>query len=252
MTLELTWTTPRLWQNKLAGFTHCPGCHHGLISKAVAEAIDDLGLEGQAIEISGVGCSARNFLGFSFDGIFVPHGRALDVGTGIKRALGDDSLVFTMQGDGDCMAIGIEALISSAARAEKITAIMINNGCFGTTGGQMAPTTLMQQRTTTTPHGRDPSAGYPLHGAELVASIKGVAYSARGAVHTPAHYRRTRKYIRTAFEKQKAGAGFTFVEVLSACPTDWHLSPVESLEWIDKTMCVEYPLGEFHNTDEVA
>jgi 2-oxoglutarate ferredoxin oxidoreductase subunit beta len=213
----------------------------------LCEVIEELGIEEETIAITGVGCGFRNYLGFDLDGMCVPHGRAPDVATGIKRSLGGKPMVFTLQGDGDCIAIGAESLINAAARAERITVLMVNNANYGTTGGQLAPTTLMGQRTTTTPEGREPSAGYPIHTAELLASIKGVAYSARSAVNTPVNYQRTRRCLKTAFRKQLEDIGFSFVEILSACPPDWHLSPLDSLKWIEEKLIAEFPLGEFKN-----
>ena len=180
------------------------------------------------------------------------HGRCPDAATGIKRIYHGRPIVFTIQGDGDCIAIGTESLIHSGARSEKITVIMVNNGNYGTTGGQLAPTTVTGQVTTTTPEGRDPNRdGYPIHAAELVAQIKGTVYSARGAVNTPANFQRTEKYVKTAFQKQIDNVGFSFVEILSACPAGWRKTPLESLKWIEERMIPEFPLGEFKNIDRI-
>ncbi len=245
------WQRPKLWKSSLAGFFHCAGCHHPLVAKITCEIIEELGIEGNVIVITGVGCGFRDYLGFDFDGMCAPHGRAPDLATGIKRSLYGKPIVFTLQGDGDCIAIGAEPLINAAARAERITVIMVNNANYGTTGGQMAPTSLLGQITTTTPQGRQPDAGYPIHVAELLATIKGVVYSARTAVNSPANYRRSKKYLKAAFQKQIDNAGFSFVEVLSACPADWHLSPLDSLKWIEEKMMPEFPLGEFKNIDRI-
>jgi 2-oxoglutarate ferredoxin oxidoreductase subunit beta len=179
------------------------------------------------------------------------HGRPPDVATAIKRALRGRPIVITLQGDGDCIAIGAEALISAASRGEKITIIMVNNANYGTTGGQMAPTTLLGQITTTTPQGRDTSSGFPIHVPEFLTSFKGVAYAARGSVHTPANYQRTKKYLKSAIKKQIDKVGLGFVEILAACPPDWHLSPVDSLKFIEEKMLPEFPLGEFKNIERV-
>lgn len=225
---------------------YCPGCHHPLGSKAICDAIEELGLVGQTIAVWGVGCCCMGMATVNLDTISTAHGRALDVATGIKRALRSKPLVFAVMGDGDCLAIGAEALFNTAARAEKVTGIMMNNSNYGTTGGQMAPTTVVGQVTSTTPQGRDPSvAGYPVHAPEWLAPWTGVAYTARGAVNTPANFQKTKTYLKKAFQKQMEGAGFTFVEIISACPTDWHLSPIESLGFIENTLLKEYPLGEF-------
>jgi len=173
------------------------------------------------------------------------------VATAIKRVLRDEPIVFTVQGDGDCVAIGAGSLFNAVARAERISVFMVNNANFGTTGGQLAPTTLMGQVTTTTPRGRTPAEGYPVHVPEVLVNFKGVAYAARGAVHTPANYQRTKRYLKTAFQKQIDGVGFSFVEILAACPPDWHMTPVESLRFIEEKMIPEFPLGEFKNVDRI-
>lgn len=242
--------TPRLWVRHPAGARHCPGCHHPQVERLVCEVLEEMGLEGRAIGIAGVGCSTRFFTVVRVDGITTAHGHPPDVATGIKRVR-PDALVFTIQGDGDCIAIGAGALINAAARAEKITIVMVNNAGYGTTGGQMGPTTLMGQITSTTPLGRDPSSGYPVHVAELIAPMKGVVYSARGSLHTPAHYQRTKRYLKAAFQKQVEGVGLSFLEVLAACPPDWHLTPVECLQWIEEEMVKEFPLGEFKSVDRL-
>ena len=216
----------------------------------MCELIEEMEMEDRAVGVAGVGCGFFFNLVMNIDGINTAHGRPPDVATGIKRAR-PDLLVFTIQGDGDCIAIGAGSLINAAARAERITVIMVNNGNYGTTGGQMAPTTLLGQVTTTTPQGRMPRTGYPIHVPELLSSIKGVAYCARGALNSPANYQRTKRYIRKALEKQLRDVGFSFVEVLSACPPTWHLSPVESLKWIEEKMIPEFPLGEFKDVEEI-
>jgi 2-oxoglutarate ferredoxin oxidoreductase subunit beta len=248
-----TWVsgTPRLWVRHPGGARQCPGCHHPIIERLIAETVDELGVEDDTVLVTGVGCSTRAFAVLDMDGIFTPHGRAPDAGTAIKRALHGRPVVITLQGDGDCIAIGAGSLLSAVGRAERLTIIMVNNGNYGTTGGQMAPTTLHGQVTTTTPRGRDDSTGYPMHAPELLATLKGCVYAARGAVHTPANYQRTRKYLKTAVQKQIDNVGFSFVEILSACPPDWRLTPVESLRWIEEHMIPEFPLGEFKNLEHI-
>lgn len=229
---------------------NCPGCHHPIIARAIAEVLVEMKMDGEAIAIGGVGCAPLGVLVTNVDFVMLAHGHAPDGATAIKRIY-PDRLVYTMQGDGDCIAIGAGPLINAAARGEKFTIIMANNANYGTTGGQMAPTTLMQQITTTCPAGRTPGYGYPIHVPELLSTIKGVAYCARGSVHTPANFQKTKKYLRTAFQKQMDNVGLSLVEILSACPPDWHLSPVKALDWIDKQMIEEYPLGEYHNIDVI-
>lgn len=223
----------------------CPGCQYGVIQRLVLEALAEMELNGRAIGNAGAGCASQFFLPLNIDNSMGAHGRPPDVATGIKR-VAPDKFVFTVQGDGDAIAIGTEPLIQAAARGERITVIMANNGGYGMTGGQMAPTTLVDQVTTTSPGGRDARLhGYPIRVPELLATLDGVVYSARGMVHTPAHYQRTRKYIRTAFQKQVDDLGFSFVEIISSCPTNWHLTPVESMKWIEERIVPAFPPGEF-------
>lgn len=230
--------------------SNCPGCHHPIVARAIAEVLEDLQLGGETIAVGGVGCAPIGVFLNNVDFIMMAHGHAPDGATAIKR-INPERLVFTLQGDGDCIAIGAGPLINAAARAEKFTIIMLNNANYGTTGGQMAPTTIMRQITTTSPSGRAPGHGFPIHVPELLGTIKGVAYCARGSVHNPANYQKTKKYLKTAFQKQLENVGLSFVEILSACPPDWHLTPVKALEWIEKEMMEEYPLGEFHNVDSI-
>ena len=242
---------PALWTLRPAVIPFCQGCQHGTIARVICEAIEEMGIEGRAILIGGVGCHAMISFLIDFDAIQVPHGRAPDIASAVKHVLRTEPIILTIQGDGDCIAIGTEPLIQAAARAERITVIMANNGNYGTTGGQMAPTTIIGQKTTTTPEGRDTTHGFPIHAAELMAGLKGTAYSARGAFTSPANYRRTKGYVKTALQKQIDNVGFSFVEVLSACPPNWPLPPLKCLEWIDKEMIVEFPLGEFKNVDRL-
>lgn len=244
--------TPRLYVRHPAGGRYCPGCHHPLVERLIAEVVEELNIEDDAVLVTGVGCSTRAYLVLDVDGIFAAHGRPPDVATAIKRSLHGRPIVITFQGDGDCIAIGADSLLNAVGRGERITVIMVNNGNYGMTGGQMAPTTLMGQHTTTTPTGRSEVAGYPMHVPELLATLKGCVYAARGSVHTPANYQRTRKFLKTAVLKQMNNVGFSFVEILSACPSDWHLSPVESLNWIEEHMIPEFPLGEFKDVERIA
>lgn len=229
----------------------CPGCQTPLVARMVAENLEELGIGDKAIVIGGVGCHGMLQGGICLDKVGAPHGRAPDLATAIKRIY-PHRLVFTIQGDGDCIAIGAGSLIGALTRAEQITIIMVNNTNYGTTGGQLGPTTLVGQVTSTTPEGRKPSVeGYPAHAAELVATFKGVAYSARGALHTPANFSRTKGYIRTAFQRQIDGVGLSFVEVITACPSNWHMTPAESLAWIGEKVVQEFPLGEFRNVTQI-
>ncbi|MGO0122867.1 thiamine pyrophosphate-dependent enzyme [Desulfothermobacter acidiphilus] len=226
-------------------FHYCPGCTHGIIHRLTAEALVELGVLEQTVGVCPVGCAVFAYEYFNCDMIEAAHGRAPAVATGVKRVL-PDRTVFTYQGDGDLAAIGTAEIVHAAARGEKITTIFVNNAVYGMTGGQMAPTTLLGQKTTTTPLGRRAEeAGYPLRVAELLATIEGAAYVARVAVNSPKHVLQAKKAIRRAFEVQLAGLGFALVEVLSTCPTNWGLSPVEALKWVEERMIPYYPLGEF-------
>jgi len=247
---ELVYTAPKL---KLgAGWGHCPGCHHGMVEKIVCEVLEEMDVADRAIGVAGVGCSFGFFAGINIDGANCAHGAAPAVATGIKHALFGKPLVFTVQGDGDCAAIGGGYVLNAAARSEKITIIMVNNANYGTTGGQLAPTTLMDQVTSTSPRGRDASQGFPIHLPELLAGMQGVAFTARAAPFSPAGYRRARSYLRTAFQRQMDNAGLTFVELLSACPPNWHMTPLEAIEWMEKKMLPEYPEGVFKDIGKEA
>lgn len=238
---------PRIWIDPPGAVMYCPGCQHPVIHRIISEVLEELGIDGKAICMAGVGCHAFVQIAWDLDIMICAHGRALDSGTAIKR-LNPDAVVFSVQGDGDCMAIGAGAFVNAMTRGEMLTTIMFNNTNYGTTGGQLAPTSLIGQRTSTTPLGRKPDIeGYPVHAAELAAAFRGTAYSARGSVHTPADYQRTKRYIKIAFQKQIEGIGFGFVEVLSACPPNWHLSPVDCLKRIGDEVIAEFPLGEFKN-----
>jgi len=229
----------------------CPGCGHYLVTTLICQAIEELGIQDRTMHVNSIGCAAICGAIIMEDWCGCSHGTAPAVATGLKR-VHPDAVVFTMQGDGDAIAIGAGALINAAARAEKVTVFMLNNTNYGTTGGQQAPTTLLNQVTATTPEGRDASRdGYPIHTAELLASMKSVAYSARGAVNSPKNFQATKKPVKAAFQRQMENVGFTFVEILSQCPTNWHKQPVEAAKWVDDVVTKEFPLGEFKNVDSL-
>lgn len=230
-------------------FHYCPGCTHGIIHRLVAEVIDELGIREQTIGVCPVGCSVFAYDYFNCDMVQAAHGRAPAVATGIKR-VHPDRFVFTYQGDGDLAAIGTAETVHVAARGELISTIFVNNAVFGMTGGQMAPTTLIGQKTTTTPYGRDQRAnGFPLRIAEMLSTVEGAVYVARVSTHSPVHVKRAKKAIRKAFEIQLKGLGFSLVEVLSTCPTNWGMTPVEALGWLEQNMIPYFPLGEFSTPD---
>lgn len=226
-------------------FTYCPGCHHGIVHRLMAELIDELNIREKTIVVAPVGCSVFAYEFFELDGTVAPHGRALAVATGMKRAR-PDLVVFTYQGDGDLAAIGTAETIHAANRGERVTTIFINNAIYGMTGGQMAPTTLIGMKTTTSPYGRTAEReGYPIHVCEVLKELKGVAYLARTKVNTPKDVINTRKHIKKAFLAQLRNIGFGLVEVLSTCPTNWGMDPLQAGKWIDESMVKEYPLGVF-------
>ena len=225
--------------------SYCPGCTHGIIHRLVAEAVDELGIEGRTVGIAPVGCSVMAYNFFTFDMVQAAHGRAPAVATGVKRAL-PESIVFTYQGDGDLAAIGTAETVHSAARGENITVIFVNNAIYGMTGGQMAPTTIPGQVTQTSPYGRDPhTVGYPVKVSEMLSQIDGASYIERVAVNNVKNVRNAKKAITRAFRNQIEGKGFSFVEVISTCPTNWGLSPAKALEWVDEKMIPYYPLGVY-------
>jgi 2-oxoglutarate ferredoxin oxidoreductase subunit beta len=227
-------------------YTHfCPGCTHGIAHRLVAEAIEELGIVDRTIGIPGVGCCVFMYSYFPIDVLESPHGRAPACATGMKRAQ-PDKIVFAYQGDGDMAAIGTSEIIHAANRGENITVIFINNSVYGMTGGQMAPTTLLGQQTTTSPYGRNhETEGYPIKMAELLATLEGVAYSARVALHRPKNVNQAKKAILKAFEMQINEMGFSMVEILSTCNTNWRVSPVEALDVIENEMIPYFPLGVF-------
>lgn len=231
---------------------YCPGCSHGIVHKLVAEALEELDLTGKAVGISPVGCSVFAYDYFTCDMQEASHGRAPAVATGIKRVL-PESIVFTYQGDGDLASIGMAEIVHAAARGEKFTTIFINNAIYGMTGGQMAPTTLIGQKATTAPLGRDKAhCGSPIRMSEMLGTLDGAAYVARVAVNNIPNLNKAKKAIKTAFELQMQNAGFTFVEVLSACPTNWGKTPLEAVKWLEDNMIPVYPLGVVKDVREVA
>ncbi|MDP3179912.1 MAG: thiamine pyrophosphate-dependent enzyme [Spirochaetaceae bacterium] len=233
---------------------YCPGCGHGVIHRLVAEVVDELGVQGKSIIMNPVGCSIWADLYFDFDSVQPAHGRTPAAATGVKRCL-PDHLVICYQGDGDLAAIGTAEIIHAANRGEKFTTIFVNNAIYGMTGGQMAPTTLIGQKATTAPYGRDPGVagmGYPIRVCELLATLGGTKYLARGSVHNAVAVRKTKQYIKKAFEAQTRGLGFGMVEILSPCPTNWQMGPIEAEEWLERNMVPYYPLGEIKNTLEAA
>ena len=229
--------------------THfCPGCQHGSVHRLAAEAMDEFGIRGETIGVASVGCSVFLYSYFDVDVIEAPHGRAPAVATGAKRAR-PDRFVFTYQGDGDLAAIGTSEIIHAANRGEAITVIFVNNTTYGMTGGQMAPTTMVGQKTSTSPYGRDQHKdGYPIRMAELLAQLEGVGFSARVAVNNPKNALQAKKMIKTAFRYQVEGKGFSFIEVLSACPTNWGMNPLAANERVGCEMIPYFPLGEYRNT----
>lgn len=228
---------------------YCPGCSHGIAHRVVAEVIDELGIEGKTVGVASVGCSYNNYLYFTFDMQQAAHGRAPAVATGIKR-VHPDNVLFTYQGDGDLAAIGTAEIIHAAARGEKITTIFINNAIYGMTSGQMAPTTLEGQVTTTTPLGRNTAVqGFPLKMSEILSQIDGAAFVERVSMHDVKHIISAKKAIKKAFKVQMAGLGFSIVEVLSTCPTNWRLTPVEAAKWVESNMMEYYKLGNYKGAE---
>ena len=228
-----------------APFHYCPGCTHGIVHRLVAEVIDELGIEGRTIGIAPVGCSVMAYNYFTVDMIEAAHGRAPAVATGVKRA-NPGNIVFTYQGDGDLASIGTAETVHSAARNENITVIFINNAIYGMTGGQMAPTSLPGQVTQTSPYGRDVKlCGYPVKICEMLSALEGPEYLERVAMNNVKNVKTAKKAIKKAFQNQIDGKGFSLVEVLSSCPTNWGMTPQKALEWIDEKMIPYYPLGVY-------
>ena len=225
---------------------YCPGCTHGIIHRLVAEVMDELGIEGRTIGVAPVGCSVMAYNYFNCDMIEAAHGRAPAVATGVKRADPENHVVFTYQGDGDLASIGMAETVHAAARNENITVIFVNNAIYGMTGGQMAPTSLPGQITQTSPYGRDVNhCGYPIKVCEMLSQLDGPEYLERVTVNSVKAVRNAKKAIKKAFQNQLDGKGFSLVEVVSSCPTNWGLTPQQALKWIDEKMLPYYPLGVY-------
>ena len=232
-------------------FHFCPGCHHGIVHRLVAEALDHFAVREKTVGVASVGCSVFLYDYFAVDVIESPHGRAAAVAAGTKRVL-QDHIVFTYQGDGDLAAIGTAEVIHAANRGDNITVIFVNNGIYGMTGGQMAPTTLLGQRSTTSPYGRDCHRdGYPIKMTEMLAALEGPSLVSRVAVNTPGNVKKARKVIRQAFQMQIEGKGFSFVEVLSTCPTNWGMTPQAANDRVAEEMIPYFPLGTLKQKDVV-
>jgi 2-oxoglutarate ferredoxin oxidoreductase subunit beta len=224
---------------------YCPGCTHGTIHRLVAEVIDELGIRGRTVMVAPVGCAVFSYEYFNLDGCEAAHGRAPAMATGLKRVM-PDRVVFTYQGDGDLASIGTNEIVHAAARGEQITVIFVNNGVYGMTGGQMAPTSLIGQVTSSSPAGRNPlTQGHPIHIPEMLATLPGVAYAARYSVHSVTDIRKAKKAIRRAFQTQLDGLGLSIVEILSTCPTNWRMDPSKALDFIEEKMLPVFPLGDY-------
>ncbi len=233
--------TKTIQEEKVSGF--CPGCMHGTVMKLIGEVLEEMNLVDKAVCTLGIGCCGLQMDYIAYDNITSPHGRACAVATGIKRS-NPDSLVFTYQGDGDFASIGLAESVSAANRGENISVIFINNGIYGMTGGQMAPTTLVGMKATTAPNGRDPKEhGYPMHMCEILDKLTAPVYLERTSCNTPGNVAKTKKAIRKAFQNQLDKKGFSMVEVVTSCPTNWGLDALKSLEYIEEKMLKEFPLG---------
>ncbi len=229
-------------------FTYCPGCTHGIIHKLVGEVLEEKGLIDEAIGVASVGCSVMSYEFFNCDMQQAAHGRAPAVATGIKRVRPEHT-VFTYQGDGDLASIGMAEIIHAAHRGEDMTVIFVNNAIYGMTGGQMAPTTLINQKTTTSPDGRTQAdAGMPLRMSELLAQVPGATYLERVSVHDPKHIRKAKKAVEKAFDVQTNKKGFSMIEFVSTCPINWGMDPKKSLDWLEENMIPYYPLGVYKDT----
>ena len=228
---------------------YCPGCTHGIIHRLVAEALDELGVTGKTVGVAPVGCSVMAYDYFACDMVEAAHGRAPAVATGLKRAM-PDNVIFTYQGDGDLASIGMAETVHAAARNENITVIFINNAIYGMTGGQMAPTSLPGQITQTSPYGRDTAhCGFPVRVSEMLSQLEGPQYIERVAVTSVAGIRKAKKAILKAFQNQVEGKGFSLVEVISTCPTNWGMTPEKAMQWANENMLPYYPLGVYRDRD---
>ena len=226
-------------------FHYCPGCNHGIIHRLVAEVIDEMNLDGKVVGVAPVGCSVFAYDYFNCDMYEAAHGRAPAVATGVKRAMGPDTMVFTYQGDGDLASIGTAEIVHAAHRGEKIVTIFVNNAIYGMTGGQMAPTTLLGQVTSTTPYGRDAKLnGFPMKITELLAQLDGTCYVTRQSAETPAAVRKTKNALKKAFQNTRLQKGLSFVEVVGTCNSGWKMTPVDANKWMKEHMFEKYPLGD--------
>jgi 2-oxoglutarate ferredoxin oxidoreductase subunit beta len=234
------------------GTHYCPGCTHGIAHRLIAEVIDEMGIREDVVGIAPVGCAVFAYDYFNMDFAEAAHGRAPAMATGLKR-VNPDKIIFTYQGDGDLASIGMAEIVHAAGRGENITVIFINNAIYGMTGGQMAPTTLPGQRTTSTPLGRDIEIhGFPLRMCEILSQLDGSTYVVRRSLHDVANIRKAKKAIRQAFEVQRQGLGFSMVELLSSCPTNWGMSAAEALTWVEEHMIEAYPLGDYKVSPSIA
>ena len=241
--MEKTFSRPEAMEP--VNLSYCPGCTHGVAHRLVAEVLDEMGLRERTIGVASVGCSVFAYNYFNFDFVQAPHGRAPAMATGIKRVR-PENIVLAYQGDGDMISIGTGEIVAAAARGENITVIFINNANYGMTGGQMAPTTLPGMKTTSSPNGRDvETMGYPIRASEMLATLDGASYVVRRSLHDPKNIRLAKKAIRYAFETQVRGLGFSMVELLSTCPSNWKLTPLESTKWLAEKMVPYYPLNDF-------
>lgn len=239
-------TRPKSLKN--AVFHYCPGCGHSIIHRLICEVIDELNIQEKTIGVPPPGCSVFAYYYFDVDMIESPHGRGAAVATGIKRA-NPEAVVFTYQGDGDLAAIGTGETLHAANRGENITAIFINNAVYGMTGGQMAPTTMIGMKTTTSPFGREPQYdGHPIKMSEIIGQVDGACYVERVAVNSPANIRKAKKAIKKAFQNQLDGKGYSLVEILSPCPTNWKMGSIESWNWVEEVMTKKFPLGLIKDT----
>jgi len=231
---------------------YCPGCTHGIAHRLIAEVLDEMEVRENTIGVAPVGCSVFAYNYFDFDFVEAAHGRAPAMATGIKRLL-SDRVVFTYQGDGDLASIGMAEIMHAAGRGENITVVFINNAIYGMTGGQLAPTTLPGQKTTSSPTGRDVEVmGFPLRMSEVLSTLDGAGYIVRRSLHDPKNIRMAKKAIRLAFETQKRGLGFSMVELLSTCPTNWGTTPLEALRWLEDHMIPVYPIQDFKVSSTIA
>ena len=230
---------------------YCPGCTHGVAHRLLAEALDELGMRERAIMVAPVGCAVFAYEYFNIDGTVAAHGRAPAMATGVKR-VSPEKIVMTYQGDGDLASIGLAEIMHAAVRGEKFTTIFINNAVYGMTGGQMAPTSLPNQKTTSSPFGRDPQmVGMPMRMSEIISQLDGAAYVVRRSLHDVKNIRKAKKAILTALKVQESNLGFSMVELLSTCPTNWGMTPIEAMEWVESDMVPYYPIGDYKVIDAV-